>query len=438
MNPARILVFGLGAAVAAGTLLLKLPQAAAPGAAVTWLDAFFTAMSAVCVTGLTVLDTGRAWSPFGQVVILALMQIGGLGIMTVSALVALVLGRRITLRDRLVMRQALQESDLAGLVRLLRYVAAAVLAIEAVGALLLSARFLAAMPWPRALWFGVFHAVSSFNNAGFDLFGTSLRAFAEDGFVLTVVGALAVLGGLGFHVLVEFGRRWGRRTRAPLSLHTRVVLAATALTTAAGAAGILALEWNNPSTLGALPPAARVGNALFAAAAGRTSGFSTVDTAMLSVPTLVLLVALMFVGGAPGSTAGGVKVTTVAAVWATVAATARGSGDPVLFRRRLDRDLTDRALALFVIALVVMLAAVMALLLLEGGGFLPALFQVTSALGTVGLTMSGPAGLGAPGRLLLALAMFAGRVGPLTLVFALASRRRRQLYRYPEERLPIG
>src|SRR5690606_2479971 len=237
---------------------------------------------------------------------------------------------------------------------------------------------------------------------------------------------------------VEFWRRWGRRTRAPLSLHTRVVLAATALTTAAGAAGILALEWNNPSTLGALPPAARVGNALFAAAAGRTSGFSTVDTAMLSVPTLVLLVALMFVGGAPGSTAGGVKVTTVAAVWATVAATARGSGDPVLFRRRLDRDLTDRALALFVIALVVMLAAVMALLLLEGGGFLPALFQVTSALGTVGLTMSGPAGLGAPGRLLLALAMFAGRVGPLTLVFALASRRRRQLYRYPEERLPIG
>lgn len=438
MNPARVLVYGFSATVAAGTLLLRLPQAAAPGVTITWADAFFTAMSAVCVTGLTVLDTGSAWSPFGHFVILALVQAGGLGIMTVSALVILLLGRRITLKERLVMRQALQESDLAGLVRLVRRVAVAVFSIEAAGALLLTARFLPEMPWPRALWFGVFHAVSAFNNAGFDLFGTSLAAFAGDGYVLAVVAVLVVLGGLGFHVLVELWQRWGRRVRGPLSLHTRVVLAATAVVVGGGTALILALEWNNPATLGPLALFDKLNNALFLSSAGRTSGFSTVDAATLSAPALLLLVVMMFIGAAPGSTAGGIRLTTAAAVMATVAATVRGSGDAVLFRRRLERDLTDRALALFVIALFALVTATMLLLLLEGGSFLAALFQVTSALGTVGLSALNPGEMGMPGRMLLAVAMFVGRVGPLTLVYALANRRRRQLVRYPEDRLPIG
>ena len=438
MNPARILVIGFSAVVAAGTVLLALPQAAAPGQTVTWTDAFFTAMSAVCVTGLTVVDTGSAWSPFGHVVILTLMQVGGLGIMTVSTLVILLLGRRITLKERLVVRQALQESDLAGLVRLLRSVAIAVFSIEAAGALLLTARFLADMPWPRALWFGVFHAVSAFNNAGFDLFGTSLAGFAGDGFVLAVVTVLVVLGGLGFHVLVELWGRSRRRVREPLSLHTRVVLAATGLVAGGGAALILALEWNNPATFGALSPAGRLGSAVFTSAAARTAGFTTVDTAALSGPTLLLLLVMMFLGGAPGSTAGGIRLTTAAAVLATVAATVRGSGDAVLFRRRLERDLTDRALALVVIALFVLVVATMLLLVLAGGSFLAVLFQVTSALSTAGLSTLNPSELGTPGRILLAAAMFVGRVGPLTLVYALAQRRRRQLVRFPEERLPIG
>ncbi len=439
-------------------MLLSLPAAWQPGQRVGVLDAFFTATSALCVTGLVVRDTASTWSPFGQVVILLLIQVGGLGVMTMSTLLAFLLGKRIFLQQRLLLQEALGSLDLGGVVRITRYIILTALTVEAAGALLLTLRFFlepATSPG-RALWLGIFHAVSAFNNAGFDLFGTrtvtrggitltesSLMPFVGDAWVNLVVTGLIILGGLGYPVLADLVllARAGRRGRPHrLSLQTRMVLAVTGFLLVAGTLLIYLWERGNPATLGPLPEGSRWLAAWFQAVTARTAGYNTVSVAALSQASAFFLIMLMFVGASPGGTGGGVKTTALGVIALAVRSVVRGERDIALGARRVRREALDRALAVTALALFWVTAVILVLASLEDEPLLPLAFEAMSAFGTVGLSLGVTPELSDAGKLLVALTMFLGRLGPVTLAAAIARRQAaaQPLVQLPEERVMIG
>jgi trk system potassium uptake protein TrkH len=441
LAPSQLLSLSILGLITIGTLLLWLPAAGAPGRPLPLVNALFTAVSAVCVTGLIVVDTANDLSLFGQLVVLLLIQLGGLGYMTLTTVVAAALGKRITVQERLTLQEALNIHSLEGLIRFAGTVFKMTLVFEAAGFVVLALRW-----WPefgpgRAAWLGLFHAVSGFNNAGFSLFATNMSAYRGDAIVSLTLVLLVVCGGLGFLVLSELR---GLRRRVALSLHTRFVLVLSAVLIAGGMLAILALERGNPATLGPLAWSEALLVSSFHAVMPRTAGFNTIDVGSLHAPTQFLLMVLMFIGAAPGGTGGGVKVSTfgitVVALWATV----RGSNEPAIFRRRLPPELVARAFFISLIAFLALNVVAGALLVSEGRALLPTLFETTSAFGTVGLSMGegdviSLSGHFSPGgRLLVALMMFMGRVGPLTLAVALAGRRARTPLRYPEGKVLIG
>lgn len=437
--PAQIIVLGFLGAIAVGTLLLSLPVATASGQAPGFTTALFTATSAVCVTGLIVVNTAEYWSPFGQTVILVLIQVGGLGIMTLSTMFALLLGRRISLKERLVLREALGQINVGGMIRLLRAILILTFVMEGLGALLLTLRFLADYPLPRAAALGVFHAVSAFNNAGFDIFGNSLESFRTDPVVNLVVIGLVVVGGLGFAVIMDL-----RRLRDPLhhlSLNTKMVLTVSAALLVLATLIILIWEGTNPATLGGLEGwGEKLMAALFAAAMPRTAGFNTIPIGEMTQATLFFLVIMMFIGASPGSTGGGVKTTTFGVIAATVWATIRGKDDVELFHRRLTTWVIGRSLAIVSMAMSMIILASLVLSITEAGHpFIEIFFEATSAFGTVGLSTGLTPDLSTVGRLVIIITMFAGRVGPLTLAVALAQRgNRKSILRMPEEKIMVG
>ncbi len=442
LQPSRLLVLGFLGVILLGTALLSLPVASATGRPAPFLDALFTAVSAVTVTGLVVRDTATAWSPFGQAVILLLIQVGGLGIMTTSTLFALLRGKRITLPERLAIQTALGHIELAGVVRLTKLILLTTLVVEGIGAVLLSLRFLGEFPAPRALWLGLFHAVSAFNNAGFDLFTTSLVRFQEDPFVLLTFALLIITGGMGFTVLADLIRlAWDRTAgrRHVLSVQTRFVLTLSGLFLLLGTVLVLLWEGDNPDTLGGLGPGAKVLNAFFMATTTRTAGFNSVPVPGLREVTLFFFLILMFVGASPGGTGGGVKTTTFGVVAMAVWATIRGRPDVVIFGRRMAREVVDRSLAIVAISLSLVTAAVLVLGVTERAPLLPLLFEAVSAFGTVGLSVGITPELSDAGRLVIALTMFVGRLGPLTLAMALARPEVvPQPIRYPTEKVMVG
>jgi trk system potassium uptake protein TrkH len=442
LPPPQLLALGMAGVIAAGTLLLLLPAAAAAGQSLGWSAAFFTATSAVCVTGLIVVDTPTAFSGFGQGVILLLIQIGGLGYMTVSTLVAVTLGRRVSLGDRLLLQASLNLASRRDLLRFVKTVIALTLVAEAAGTAILTLRWWPEFGFARASWLGLFHAVSAFNNAGFSLFSTSLVGWRSDVVVNLTVVILVVGGGIGYLTLTELGR--ARRWRT-LSLHTRLVLVMTVVLLAGGTLAYYAIERTNPATLGPLPAVEAGVAAAFQSVTTRTAGFNTLDIQALRPAALFITLIFMFIGAGPGGTAGGVKVTTfgvtVLALWATV----QGRRDVTLFWRRLPLELVGRSFLICLIGFLALNVVAGLLLAIEGRELLPVLFEATSAFGTVGLS-TGAAGapvslsaeFGTAGRLLVCLLMFVGRVGPLTMAFALAGRRPAAHVRYPEERVLIG
>lgn len=448
-NPARTLVLGFVGAILAGTVLLSLPAAAQDGRPVSILDALFTATSAVCVTGLTVVDTASTWSPFGQLVIALLIQGGGLGIMTGSLLVAALLGKRITIRDRLVVQQALGESGTGDVARLFRGVAVTVLGIEAVGMILLFFRGLADMPPARAAYMAFFHSISAFNNAGFDLTGSSLAMYSGDPMVNLVVAGLVLAGSLGFLVLGDMGR-WlaslpgdldpaQRPDIRMVSIQTRLVLLVTGLVMALTWLAVTALEWSNPATLGALSLRSKVLAPVFHAVAGRTAGFFTVDPAAMRSGSLLVTMLAMFIGGAPASTAGGIKTTTLGVLLATAAAIFAGREDVNLLQRRIAREVVMRALAVVLLLSGLVLATSFLLMVSEDARFLEALFEAVSAASTTGLTLGLTPQLSVLGKLAVAVTMFVGRLGPVTLIYALARRQQRKIgVRYSEAKIMVG
>lgn len=440
-SPAEILVMGFALLILLGAILLTLPIAHNDGQAFPFVDALFTATSAVCVTGLIVADTATEFTLFGQVVIITLIQMGGLGIMTVSALIFLMLGKKIGLRERLVMQEQLGAHGMSGVVRLTRNVVLTSLLVEGLGALFLSLRFLTYRPLGEAIYWGIFHAISAFNNAGFDVTFGSLKPLHGDGFVLVPIAFLIFLGGIGFPVLMELWRTRGRWER--LSVHARIALTVSLWAVGIGTLLYLLFEWANPETFGPMSPPVKVLNAFFASVTPRTAGFESVATGAFRPVTLLLTVLLMFMGASPGGTGGGVKTTTLTMVALTVRRIAKGEQEVQLFGRRFSQALSEKAFAVTTLATVLVVLWTALLMITERQN--PAatmewiLFEVVSAFGTVGLTAGLTPMLTVAGKLLIALMMFIGRLGPLTLAIALAGRTKQKVpLSYPEDRVMIG
>lgn len=437
LSPPQILVLGFAAIIFIGTMLLMLPISTTTGEPLGFTDALFTSTSATCVTGLVVVDTGTTFSSFGEVVIMLLIQIGGLGFMTMATLFALVLKRRISLKDRLILQEAMNQSSMEGIVRLIRRVLLYSLVIEACGAVLLSVRWAFDMPLGRAIYYGVFHAVTMFNNAGFDLFGDfrSLTGYVYDPVVNFVVMFLIVSGGIGFIVLSDL---IDYRKQRRLSLHSKVVLTMTAALLAVGFIVILIFEFTNPRTLGSLNWGGKFFGALFQSVTPRTAGANTIDITGLRQATQFFIVILMFIGASPGSTGGGIKTTTFTIMVGAVIAMMRGREDIVMFRYRLAQERVLKALTIALLALLLVLTVSMILSTTEEGDFLEILFETTSAFGTVGLSMGLTPDLTVFGKIMISLTMFAGRLGPLTLAYALGPKKGKELYRHPEGKMIIG
>ena len=417
----RVLMTFFLAVIAVGTILMVLPASSADGQSCGFLTALFTATSSVCVTGLSLVDTYTQWSPFGQVVLLLLIQTGGLGYMTLVSVMFFMLRKKIGLRERLILQQAMALNELDGVLRLFKLVLAGTFVIEGAGALILSVRFALQMPLGQAVWMGVFHAISAYCNAGFDLMGafrpgSSLTLYAGDAVVNLTMYLLIVLGGLGFFVwndLLMHHLRWRR-----LSVYTRLVLVTTGVLLLGGFLVTLALEWSNPGTLGTLGAGEKLLTAMFQSVTTRTAGFFTVDQGALTDSGKLVSILLMLVGGSSGSTAGGIKTVTVALLFLMALQVARNRKEIVVFGRRIPQEQVNIACA--ICFLVVGLALIGAVILSATNGvrLIDALYETASAICTVGLSTGITAGLNLVSKLLLIVYMFFGRVGIMTISLA--------------------
>lgn len=437
-SPPRILVLGFSTIILLGSGLLMLPFSRVGEEAPRFIDALFTATSATCVTGLVVVDTGTYWSTAGQLIILAMIQIGGLGFMTMATLFAIALKRRISLKERLVLQEAFNQTSIEGIIRLVRKVVLYALTIELAGAILFSIRFMYDMPVGEAIYKGIFHSISSFNNAGFDVMGEyrSMVDYVGDPLINIVTMLLIILGGLGFVVLSDLVEI--RNPKRKLSLHSKVVLSMSAFLIIAGAVVILLFEYTNAKTMGSLGFGEKVLAAFFQSVSPRTAGLNSVDIAGLRQATQFVIVILMFIGASPGSTGGGIKTTTFTALVGAVISMVRGKEDVVLFKYRLAQERVYKALAVTLFAFAIIIFATMVLSTTEDHNFLMILFEVTSAFATVGLSMGLTVQLTLTGKIIIIILMFIGRLGPLTLTYALGPKQGRVLYRNAEGKIIIG
>ncbi|GAB4244890.1 MAG: TrkH family potassium uptake protein [Thermoleophilia bacterium] len=438
LSPPRVVLLSFAAAILVGSLVLMLPGMTSDPASFRYIDALFTATSAVCVTGLVTVDTATVFTPLGKAVIAVLIQIGGLGIMTGATVLFVLTGRRIGLQRRLVVQETLGHVRLSGIVRLVLAVLAMTAAFESVGAAVLAAQFALRYDYPvaKAVGYGAFHAVSAFNNAGFALFSDNLEGFRTDWVVSLTVALLIIFGGLGFPVILEVVRR--RRDSRHASLQAKIVLSVTAGLLAFGTLGFLLVEWDGTAMAGLTGPQ-RVLAAFFQAVTPRTAGFNTVSMAAVDQATVFIMIFLMFVGASPESTGGGIKTTTFGVILASIWATARGKTDVEAFSRRIGQQQVFKALT--VLSFSSAFVFVMTVLLLATGrsiGVTEGLFEVISAFGTVGLSLGLTPALTTVGKVLIILTMYTGRVGPVTLGVALAARQRAGRVTLPEEQLPLG
>ncbi len=417
MSPTRVVAVAFALIILAGGLLLTLPAAARDGQSHGFLTGLFTATSATCVTGLVLGDTWTLWSGFGQVVILCLIEIGGLGFMSVASTVIFLLKRKLGLRHRMVMAQALSVSDMASVVRLQKWAVLGSIAIQLTGALILTLRFLPDFGLEQAATWGIFHAVSAFCNAGFDIFGkiapnASVIVFNNDPVVCITIMALIVIGGLGFFVWEELVRV---RNFRKFSVYTKMVLIGTAFLIVGGAFFIGWMEWDNPATMGNMEPWQRVLNSFFQSVTARTAGYASVDQAALTDGAKATTVLLMFIGGASGSTAGGAKVVTVMVLFLFFYTKARGRHTVCIFRRTIPDDKVIDALTITGLMLVMGVFGAIFISEACSVSFTDALFETVSALGTVGLTAGVTTKLTVLCQIMIIIFMYFGRVGILTI-----------------------
>lgn len=437
LSPAQIVVVGFAITILLGAMLLNLPFASKSGKSIGFVNALFTATSATCVTGLVVVDTGTYWTNFGKVVIIGLIQVGGLGFMSLATLFSMLLGKKISLRERLIIQESLNQNDLAGLIRLTRHILFGTFIIEGAGALLLASVFIPENGIAKGLAYGAFHSISAFCNAGFDLTGNgrSLVPYVDNVTVNLTICSLVILGGLGFTVIADVLQK-GKAQR--LSLHSKIVLTMTSILLAAGFVLFFVFEAGNPSTLGGLSAKGRVLAALFQSVSPRTAGFNTIDLAAMTDSSKLLTIILMFIGGSPASTAGGIKTSTFALLVIAIITLIKGREHVEIYRRNISYSAVTKSLAVFGLAMTLVVTVTMILNITEKFDFLDILFEAVSAFGTVGLTLGITSGLTVIGKLVLIFTMFAGRVGALTILIALASREKKTLIKYPEGKVIVG
>ncbi|MGL6107294.1 TrkH family potassium uptake protein [Romboutsia sp.] len=444
MQPTQIMVIGFAMVILMGSILLNLPIATQSGEQIGFLDAMFTSTSAVCVTGLVAVDTATYWSIFGQVVIITLIQIGGLGFMTITTLFALIAKKKIRLRERLLIQESLNQVDLSGLVKLTRYVLLTTLIIEGIGAILLSTVFIPQFGLGRGIWYSVFHAISAFCNAGFDLMGSvsgpfsSLTSYVNSFTVTITISLLIILGGLGFPVILDVIKQ---KKYSKLNLHSKVVLMTTAILIIVGMIFILLVESKNPETLGKLGIGGKLLASLFQSVTTRTAGFNTIDLTIMHQSSIFVMIILMFIGASPASTGGGIKTTTLATLILTVKAFILGKQDIEIYKRRIDPLTIRKSLGIFFMGVAVVVFGTLIISLTDSDFTLvEAGYEVVSAFATVGCTIGGSPNLSSLGKVFIMLFMFMGRVGSLTIFMAIASRgiKKNPPIRYPEGKIIVG
>ncbi len=441
LQPSQILVLGFLFIILLGAVILSTPFVTNNGQSIGFINAFFTATSAVCVTGLVLVDTGSYWNYFGKTVIIILIQIGGLGFMTMASLLTLVAGRKFSLKKRIVMQESMGTKHLSGVVRITKYAVYMTFTFELIGAFILSLKFIPMYGNLKGLYYAVFHSISAFCNAGFDIMGTgnSISQFAKDPLVSITVSLLVIIGGLGFMVIAEIFRfnkfkKW--------SLNAKVVIVSTLFLLFVGFVFILILEYNNPNTIKDFSFGEKLIASFFASMTPRTAGFNTIDLNSMRHASLVLTMIFMFIGGSPSSTAGGVKTTTIALFFITIISILRGKKDTEAFGRKIPEENVKRAIAVIGIAVTFLTTSIVLLSISEtDASFFEIVFETLSAYGTVGLSIGLSAKLSFVGKLIISLAMFLGRVGALTLLFAATSKMKKienQMLSYPVEEISIG
>lgn len=444
LQPTQIMVLGFATIILIGALLLNLPIATQSGESIGLLDALFTATSAVCVTGLIVVDTATYWSMFGQVVIIGLIQIGGLGFMTATTLFALLIKKKINLRERLLIQESLNQGDLSGLVKLTRYVIIMTFTVEGIGALLLSTVFIPQFGLSRGIWYSIFHAISAFCNAGFDLMGSvsgpfsSLTAYVNNFTLTMTISALIILGGIGFPVMLDIIKM---RKFSKFNLHSKIALITTAILISIGMVFMFVVEFNNPATLGSLDFGGKLLAAFFQSVTARTAGFNTIDLSLMHQASIFIMIILMFIGASPASTGGGIKTTTLATLILAVRSFVYDKSDIEVFGRRVENSTVRKSLGIFVLGITIVVLGTLIISLSEPHFSLVDVgFEVVSAIATVGLSIGGSPSLSIIGKTFIMIFMFMGRVGSLTILMAISSKgmKKNQTIRYPEGKIIVG
>lgn len=430
-------VLGFAVLILAGAIVLSLPAARVPGQTLNLVNSFFTSTSAVCLVGLVIVDTGTYWSTFGQAVILGLIQLGGLGIMTATMLILVILRRPISLRDTFELHEASSAGGLRSVTGLVWLTVLISVGVELLGALTLWLHYLSTYADENSLWLATFHSISAFNNAGFDINKgfSSLTNFSHDPILLMVVSLLIIAGGISVLVLVDlaFKRSW--RLLTP---NSKILLLASGFLLAVGFVGTLLFEFRNPDTLGNMSAADKATNAFFQSATARTAGFNSIPISSMNDASLFFTMGLMFIGGATGSTAGGIKVGTFAVLLLAAWASIHGYPHASAFGRRFSHRLVYRALAIAVLSGAIIFLGTLILTITEESAFRHLLFEVVSAFGTVGLTAGITPDLSLAGKAIIIFIMFVGRLGPLSLAYALAQRAKQRRYNLPEKDVAIG
>lgn len=449
VKPSRIVVISFILSSLIGAILLSLPVSHRSGEDISFIDALFTSTSAVCVTGLVVKDTGGFFTSFGQAVILLLIQLGGIGIMTFSTAFAVLLGRRLTIKETVVMQNALDSQKVEGFPSLLKHIILVTLGIEAIGAAMLYAKWHLTSGWSKLhiLYTSVFHSVSAFCNAGFSLYSNNLEAFKSDVAVNLIVTTLIILGGIGFIVLLDlpklkFWKKDRLRYFSRISLQSKLAIAVTVILILIGTAGILFFEWNN--TLKDMPLKDKLLAGYFHSVTPRTAGFNVLPVEKFTSPTLLLTIVLMFIGASPGSTGGGIKTVTLAVLLAAAVAMLKNRNRITVFKKTVPRAIFRRAFIISLMSIAWVFFVAIAVCIIETPKICHAdfalknLFEVVSAFGTVGLSAAMTSTLAPLSKLLLIFTMWIGRVGPLALALAIATAEEPPAYIYPEERIMVG
>ena len=436
-NPPQLIALTFAFTILVGALLLYLPMTHQAGQSLSVVQALFMATSALCVTGLAVADPGTTFNLFGQLVILALIQIGGLGIITFGTLFAFVLGRRINFSERIRLAQQVSAFEVGGVVRLIRRIFLFTLAAELIGTALLAIDFVPREGWGRGLYFAFFHAVSAYNNAGFSLYPDGLLGFVRDPLVNLVIAALVILGGMGFIVQINILSHWRHPRTDRILVHSKIVLSVMAALLVAGTLLFLLFEWNNPATLGPLPLGDKLLAGFFQGMTPRTAGFNTVDFSGITQPTIFITIIFMFIGANPGSTGGGIKTSTFFVMMVAAISLVRGRGDLVAFGRRVARETVVRAMTVGLLSLGLVNTGLLLMLIANHDNTLSferLFFETVSAFGTVGLSMNVTFSLNPDQELILLVLMYLGRIGPLTFAVAFGNRNKNEVVKYPPER----